>query len=217
MPSSASCSSPLLAAALPPLHAVDAVQAGEPAARLGDDRARARPCPTATAPARRRGRPRPRRPACTDQKSPYAAGAPARPGQVEERLARGRARPSPPARSSDRRRRRARPPATRAAGGADRRARSSTRRRPARAHQRRPSAGADTTPTTASSPSSSAISVAQTGTPRTKFLVPSIGSITQRRGPLPLDAELLAGDRVVRPSLGAAGRGSAPRRPCRRR
>ena len=54
------------------------------------------------------------------------------------------------------------------------------------AHQRRFSAGADTRPTTGSSPSNSAISVAQTGTPRTKFLVPSIGSSTQRRGPWPV-------------------------------
>jgi hypothetical protein len=52
---------------------------------------------------------------------------------------------------------------------------------PGAAHQRRCSAGADTTPTTASSPSSSPINVAHTGTPRTKFLVPSIGSMIQRR------------------------------------
>ena len=39
--------------------------------------------------------------------------------------------------------------------------------------------------------------MAQTGTPRTKFLVPSIGSITQRRGADACRAELLAGDRVV--------------------
>lgn len=45
------------------------------------------------------------------------------------------------------------------------------------AHQRRPKAGAETTPVVMSGPSRSAIKVAQTGTPRTKFLVPSIGSM----------------------------------------
>src|SRR6202012_135674 len=45
------------------------------------------------------------------------------------------------------------------------------------AHQRRCSAGALTTPTDGTPSSSSAINVAQTGTPRTKFLVPSIGSM----------------------------------------
>ena len=54
---------------------------------------------------------------------------------------------------------------------------------PAAAHQRRPRAGAETTPATTSSPSIRAISVAQTGTPRTKYLVPSMGSMTHRRGP----------------------------------
>src|SRR5215472_3680859 len=49
------------------------------------------------------------------------------------------------------------------------------------AHQRRPSAGAVTTPTITSASSMSPIRVAQTGTPRTKFMVPSIGSITQHR------------------------------------
>ena len=57
---------------------------------------------------------------------------------------------------------------------------------PRLAHQRRPKAGALTTPTTGLSPIIKAISVAQTGTPRTKFLVPSIGSTTQRRGPQPV-------------------------------
>jgi hypothetical protein len=49
------------------------------------------------------------------------------------------------------------------------------------AHQRRLSAGALTTPTMTSSSSISPMSVAHTGTPRTKFLVPSIGSMTQQR------------------------------------
>ena len=49
------------------------------------------------------------------------------------------------------------------------------------AHQRRLSIGAETTPTTTSSSTMSAIRVAHTGTPRRKFLVPSIGSTTQRR------------------------------------
>src|SRR5689334_13312488 len=41
-------------------------------------------------------------------------------------------------------------------------------------------------PTTASSPSNRAMSVAHTGTPRTKFFVPSIGSSTHRREPWPV-------------------------------
>ena len=57
---------------------------------------------------------------------------------------------------------------------------------PRLAHQRRPKAGALTTPTDRLSPIIKAIRVAHTGTPRTKFLVPSIGSITQRRGPQPV-------------------------------
>lgn len=47
---------------------------------------------------------------------------------------------------------------------------------PTVAHHRRPSAGAETTPSTGIPPSTRAISVAQTGTPRTKFFVPSMGS-----------------------------------------
>lgn len=38
---------------------------------------------------------------------------------------------------------------------------------------------------TTSSPSASAMRVAQTGTPRTKFFVPSMGSMIQRRDPVP--------------------------------
>ncbi len=52
---------------------------------------------------------------------------------------------------------------------------------PSAAHQRRPNAGADTTPTTGTPSTSSAISVAHTGTPRTKFFVPSMGSMTHWR------------------------------------
>ena len=52
--------------------------------------------------------------------------------------------------------------------------------------QRRLSCGAETQPTTTSSSTMSAIRVAHTGTPRTKFLVPSIGSSTHRRGPCPV-------------------------------
>ncbi|CKQ65932.1 Uncharacterised protein [Mycobacterium tuberculosis] len=48
--------------------------------------------------------------------------------------------------------------------------------RPRAAHHRRCSAGALTTPTDGTPSSSSAIKLAHTGTPRTKFLVPSIGS-----------------------------------------
>ena len=55
---------------------------------------------------------------------------------------------------------------------------------PSLAYQRRNSAGALTTPTTTTSEPSlcfsiKPINVAQVGTPRKKFLVPSIGSITQ--------------------------------------
>ena len=55
---------------------------------------------------------------------------------------------------------------------------------PSKAYQRRKSAGALTTPTTTCSVPSACFSinpmrVAQVGTPRRKFLVPSIGSITQ--------------------------------------
>src|SRR3954453_13710770 len=52
---------------------------------------------------------------------------------------------------------------------------------PGDAHHRRFSNGAETTPTTTSSSTMSEISVAHTGTPRTKFLVPSIGSTTHWR------------------------------------
>src|ERR1700712_4603715 len=55
------------------------------------------------------------------------------------------------------------------------------------AHHRRCSIGADTTPTTTSSSTISEIRVAQTGTPRTKFLVPSMGSTTQRRWLCPVE------------------------------
>ena len=58
---------------------------------------------------------------------------------------------------------------------------------PVEAHQRRWSCGADTTPSTTSSSTTSAIRVAQTGTPRTKFLVPSIGSMIQRRWLCPVE------------------------------
>jgi hypothetical protein len=57
---------------------------------------------------------------------------------------------------------------------------------PVAAHQRRPRAGAETSPRTGRRPSSNAMSVAQTGTPRTKFLVPSIGSMTHWRAPWPV-------------------------------
>ena len=49
------------------------------------------------------------------------------------------------------------------------------------AYQRRASAGAETTPTTGSPSTSREMRVAQTGTPRTKFFVPSMGSMTHWR------------------------------------
>src|SRR6516164_11707818 len=52
---------------------------------------------------------------------------------------------------------------------------------PRAAHHRRRSAGALTTPTVGTPSSSNAIKLAQTGTPRTKFLVPSIGSMIHCR------------------------------------
>src|SRR5579875_3105083 len=57
---------------------------------------------------------------------------------------------------------------------------------PRSAHHRRPRTGEETTPRFTSPSSSSAIKVAQTGTPLTKLAVPSIGSIIQRRRLLPL-------------------------------
>src|SRR5674476_1347933 len=57
---------------------------------------------------------------------------------------------------------------------------------PLAAHQRRLSAGAATRPRTGWPSSTRAISVAQTGTPRMKLWVQSIGSMTQRRGPWPV-------------------------------
>jgi hypothetical protein len=62
------------------------------------------------------------------------------------------------------------------------------------AHHRRLSAGADTTPTTASSPSMSAISVALTGTPRTSSWCRRSDRSPWRRGSG--RTELLAGDRI---------------------
>ena len=52
---------------------------------------------------------------------------------------------------------------------------------PLPAHHRRCNAGALTTPTMGTPSSSNAINVAHTGTPRTKLLVPSIGSSTHWR------------------------------------
>src|SRR5699024_7403615 len=52
---------------------------------------------------------------------------------------------------------------------------------PGAAHQRRHSAGAETRPTFGTPSSSRLIRVAHTGTPRTKFFVPSIGSMTHWR------------------------------------
>ena len=67
---------------------------------------------------------------------------------------------------------------------------------PTPAHHLRPSAGALTTPTTGTPSVSSAISVAQTGTPRTKFFVPSIG----------IDHPLATGESRCAPELFAENR-----------
>ena len=72
---------------------------------------------------------------------------------------------------------------------------------PAPAHQRRCNAGALTTPATGTPSCNSAINVAHTGTPRTKFLVPSIGSITHCLPRKSCSAELLTEHRVIGPLL----------------
>ena len=168
-----------MATALPPAGPSAAVEVGEPAARLGDDDRRARPGRTARPPARPRRRPRPRPPACTTRSRRTPGCRQTSSGQAEEGSSAGRSSCQPRAgwsRTATRRRaRRRRTPRSRrgrrqAPPGPGARCRCA-------AHQRRPSAGAETTPATTSSPSISAIRVAQTGTPRTKFLVPSIGSM----------------------------------------
>src|SRR5438034_5951120 len=65
-------------------------------------------------------------------------------------------------------------------------------------------------PTIAWSPSIRAISVAQIGTPRMKFLVPSIGSITHTRLPGPAGASVAPNSSPSTPSRGRA-RVSVPR------
>src|SRR5690625_5918008 len=57
---------------------------------------------------------------------------------------------------------------------------------PAPPHQRRDRDGADTSPMTGWPSSTRPIRVAQTGTPRTKLRVPSIGSITHWRAEEPV-------------------------------
>ncbi len=65
--------------------------------------------------------------------------------------------------------------------------------RPRPAHQRVPSAGAEATPSSRRPSTSQAISVAQTGTPRAKLCVPSIGStIHLGGGALELDTPMLS-------------------------
>ena len=71
---------------------------------------------------------------------------------------------------------------------------------PRAAHQRVARAGADATAATRTPSRSSAISVAQSGIPRTKCFVPSIGSRIQRaEAPSPVRSELLSDDRLARP------------------
>ena len=146
--------------------------------------------------------------------------APAVPHQVEHRVQPAGLPPSRSATSSRSwRRRAARTPETRI-GVAGRGCRPGVRARARAAHQRRPSAGAETRPTTGRSPSISAIRVAQIGTPRTKFLVPSIGSITHRRPSGPAGgccAVLLAEQPVAGPVRGQQWPGSPAPRRCRRR
>ena len=133
------------------------------------------------------------------------AGAPHAIGQAEERLAPADGRASRPATSRTGSRRRARPTRETGAGAAPRRARAARRRRRGRPTSGGPAPGAETTPSTASSPSSSAIRVAHTGTPRTKFFVPSIGSMTQRRAPCPSTPN-------SSPETASSGRSRASRR-----
>ena len=56
----------------------------------------------------------------------------------------------------------------------------------------------------------------QTGTPRTKLLVPSIGSMTQRRGPCPVSGEFLTVDGIAQPGPAGVARGSPLRGAVRR-
>ena len=171
---------------MPPNGPVGAVERGEPAAGLAHDHVERGHVVDARARARRRGRRHPRRAACRtrSRRTPGCASSAA--SATGSRRA-GRAPPSRGGRSRT---------ATRPRGGVRRRpgsgvALSSDRPvqapLPVDAHQRRCSCGADTTPSTTSSSTTSAIRVAQTGTPRTKFLVPSIGSTTQRRWLCPVE------------------------------
>ena len=72
-------------------------------------------------------------------------------------------------------------------------------------HHRSSNAGIETTPTWSSSSTSSASSRPNTGTPRTKFAVPSIGvDVPARLAASPFRAELLAHHAVPRPPVGDA-------------
>ena len=197
-------------------HAVDPVEAGEAATRLDDDRSDCRHVPQRQARARRRCRPLPRRAACRTR-SRHTPGC-ARPARSARRTGRGRRAPT--TRRSRRRTGSHRQRGDPRDGQPPRLA--AQRRRPRRPdpradHHRRPSEGAETTPTTGTSPSSRAMSVAHTGTPRTKLLVPSIGSMTHRRDRVAGPPELLAPHRIGRASVGRCFDAAIPRPPGRRR
>ena len=72
------------------------------------------------------------------------------------------------------------------------------------AHQRRPRAGAETTDKTTLPSMVSAISDAQTGTPRMKLAVPSIGSMIQVRFGSELLPSVLPNSSPIRASSGRA-------------
>ena len=161
--STSACSLPLVHTTLPPSGARDAGKVGEHAAGLLHDDLRARRGPTATPPARPTTSTTPSATIMCDQKSPNARVR--HTDRVRSRKPVERPCSSQPVRlerTATRRdsvghRRHVQP------GGAASGCARSRRRRPRAAHQRRFSAGADTTPTTISSSSISAISVAQTG------------------------------------------------------
>ena len=88
-----SCSRPLVAIAPGPCGPARAVEVGEPAAGLGDDRRRARPCRAAPVRARRRCRPRPRRPACSSRSRRRRGSASSR-ASGRRTAGRDRSRPS---------------------------------------------------------------------------------------------------------------------------
>ena len=193
-----SCSRPLVASALPPVGpARPSSEVNMPPASRTIDVER-RHVVAATAPAPPPRPPRPRRAACRTR-SRRTRGCASTAGRAPGSRRAGRGPPSRRARSRTATRPRA---GTRRRPGTARRCSSDLPVQAPPSFDRPPAPverGAETTPTTTSSSTISAIRVAQTGTPRTKFLVPSIGSITQRRWLCPVEPCLLAEHGVAGP------------------